>query len=85
MAEAIVTKLVNNFFWRKDGTEKGITFRSKPVNFAGINSKSFQPSSPVISLKDALKQAQKPLKLSKNLEQAAKTRHLVNTRKKGIQ
>lgn len=76
MAKADVTKLVKSFF------DKKIVYYSEPRNFGKVlDPKNFKASSS-ISIKDVLRPAQKPLKLSRGL---ARTRALVNSRKKGIQ
>ena len=80
MAKADVTKLVKSFF------DKKIIYYSEPRNFGKVlDPKNFKASSS-ISIKDVLRPAQKkPLKLSPGLVKQAKTRALINSRKKGIQ
>ena len=83
MAE-MITKLVNNFFWTKDGKEKGIVYSSKPRKFKkALDPKNFAPAH-TSSIKDVLRASQKQSKPPRVIDQA-KARRVINSRKKGIQ
>jgi len=83
MAE-MITKLVNNFFWTKDGKEKGIVYSSKPRKFKkALDPKNFAPAH--TSIKDFLRASQKPSKTPRKVIDQAKARKVINSRKKGIQ